>query len=180
MILVDQQRFYQVAVTLPAPDKMSAGEPAIFDSAAEQFLSSFKISSTSEERLGEVDQWIKDNDGREPLYGTCLIEDCGSTEEFEATPDRSVKQSALMYNKTDLPKPSYPQLARVAKASGTVKVQVIIDEEGHVIAAQAIDGHPLLYATSVAAAKRARFTPSRYKGQPAKVIGVVSYNFVAQ
>jgi TonB family protein len=171
MILVDQQRLYQVAVTLPAPDKMSTDEAAIFDAAAHQFLSSFKLTST-EQTLGEVDQWIKDNNGREPLYGTCLIKDCGSTEKGP--------EPTVIPNKASYPKPSYPPLARAAKASGTVKVQVIIDEEGHDIAAQAIEGHPLLYASSVAAAKSARFSPNKYKGQPAKVIGVLQYNFIAQ
>jgi protein TonB len=77
----------------------------------------------------------------------------------------------------ELPKPVYPPIARAARASGTVVVQVIIDEEGYVISAKAVSGHPLLQATSVAAAREARFTPTRVAGQPVKVTGVIQYNF---
>ena len=79
---------------------------------------------------------------------------------------------------TSLPKPAYPPIARAARASGTVFVQVIIDEEGNVVSAQAISGHPLLQAAAVAAARQAKFSPTTLAGQPVKVIGTISYNFV--
>ncbi len=79
-----------------------------------------------------------------------------------------------------LPKPAYPEFARAAHASGTVVVQVLISEEGDVISAKAISGHPLLQAASVAAAREAKFTPTRLGGMPVKVSGVIQYNFVAQ
>jgi protein TonB len=79
-----------------------------------------------------------------------------------------------------LPKPVYPPIARRAHASGTVVVQVTIDEMGNVFEAHAISGHPLLQSVSVAAALGARFTPTKLMGQPVKVRGVITYNFVAQ
>lgn len=79
-----------------------------------------------------------------------------------------------------LPKPAYPAIARKAHASGTVEVQVLIDEDGYVIAAHAVSGHPLLQAASVAAAREARFSPTSLAGTPVKVTGVIQYNFVAQ
>lgn len=78
-----------------------------------------------------------------------------------------------------LPRPDYPPVARSAHASGTVVVQVIIDEAGDVSAAHAISGHPLLQAASVAAAKQAKFSPTKLCGEPVKVTGVITYNFVA-
>jgi len=80
----------------------------------------------------------------------------------------------------ELPIPAYPAIARAAHASGLVVVQVLIDEDGYVIAAQAVSGHPLLQAASVAAAREARFSPTRLAGQPVKVTGVIEYNYVAQ
>jgi TonB family protein len=80
----------------------------------------------------------------------------------------------------ELPKPEYPEIARAAHASGTVVVQVLIDEDGNVASAQAISGHPLLQAAAVGAAREARFAPTRLSGQPVKVIGVIQYNFVSQ
>jgi TonB family protein len=79
-----------------------------------------------------------------------------------------------------LPQPDYPPIAAQAKASGTVAVQVVIDEVGNVISAHAVSGHPLLQAASVAAARQARFTPTSLMGEPVKVTGVLTYNFVAR
>lgn len=79
-----------------------------------------------------------------------------------------------------LPKPEYPDIARAAHASGAVVVQVLIDEEGNVISAHAVSGHPLLQAAAVGAAREARFSPTRLSGQPVKVTGVIQYNFVAR
>lgn len=79
----------------------------------------------------------------------------------------------------ELPKPVYPIIARAAHASGTVVVQVLIDEEGNVVAAHAVEGHPLLQAAAVNAARQARFSPTTMEGEPVKVTGVIQYNFVA-
>ena len=79
-----------------------------------------------------------------------------------------------------LPQPAYPPIARQAHASGVVTVQVTIDENGNVISAHVISGHPLLHAVSVKAARSAKFSPTRLVGQPVKVTGVITYNFVAQ
>ncbi|MDX6693559.1 MAG: periplasmic protein TonB [Blastocatellia bacterium] len=78
----------------------------------------------------------------------------------------------------NLPKPTYPAIARSARASGTVVVQVTIDETGKVISARAVSGHPLLQAAAVQAAYGARFSPTQLSGQPVKVTGTISYNFV--
>jgi protein TonB len=59
-------------------------------------------------------------------------------------------------------------------------VQVIIDEQGNVISAHAVEGHPLLQAVSVAAARQAKFSPTLLEGEPVKVTGVIKYNFVAR
>ncbi|HYG09856.1 MAG TPA: TonB family protein [Pyrinomonadaceae bacterium] len=76
------------------------------------------------------------------------------------------------------PAPEYPAIARAARAEGTVTVQVTFDEEGKVISARAAGGHPLLQQAAVKAAYKARFSPVRLSGQPVKVNGVLTYNFV--
>jgi len=78
------------------------------------------------------------------------------------------------------PEPVYPAIAKAAHASGTVIVQVVVDEDGKVISAHAVSGHPLLQGASVQAARQARFTPMKLSGQGVKVTGVLVYNFVAQ
>ncbi len=97
-----------------------------------------------------------------------------------APPRAPISGGVLNGKAISLPKPAYPPIARQAHASGTVVVQVTIDENGNVISARAISGHPLLLAVSVGAARGARFSPTKLSGQPVKVTGVITYNFVAQ
>ena len=78
---------------------------------------------------------------------------------------------------TSLPKPDYPAAAKAVGAKGSVSVLVLIDVNGNVISASARSGHPLLRASAVAAAKRAKFRPTRLSGQPVKVSGVLTYVF---
>lgn len=77
-----------------------------------------------------------------------------------------------------LPKPSYPFEARETRAGGTVKVQILIDEAGKVISAQAIDGPWVLQFASREAACKAKFSLTTLEGHPVKVSGVITYNFV--
>ncbi len=97
------------------------------------------------------------------------------------TPPRAPISGGVLNGKAiNLPKPAYPPIARAAHAAGTVVVQVTIDENGSVIAAHAVSGHPLLQAAAVGAARQAKFSPTKLSGQPVKVTGVIQYNFVAQ
>ena len=78
------------------------------------------------------------------------------------------------------PQPAYPAIARAAHISGTVTVQILVDESGRVVSASAVSGHPLLQQAAVSAARQARFSPTLLSGQPVKVSGVITYNFVLQ
>lgn len=78
------------------------------------------------------------------------------------------------------PSPPYPAIARTARVSGPVTVQIIVDEVGKVVSARALKGHPLLVNAAVQAAYQARFTPTLLSHQPVKVSGIITYNFVLQ
>ncbi len=91
---------------------------------------------------------------------------------------RTVAGGILNGKAISLPRPAYPAIARSARAAGIVVVQVIIDERGDVMSAHAISGHPLLQSVAVQAARAAKFTPTRIEGQPVKVSGKITYNFV--
>src|SRR5712691_8776921 len=96
------------------------------------------------------------------------------------SPHAPISGGVLNGKALHLVQPAYPQIARQAHASGMVVVQVLIDENGNVVAAHAVSGHPLLQAVAVAAARASRFSPTKLSGQPVKVTGVITYNFVAQ
>jgi TonB family protein len=98
----------------------------------------------------------------------------------ESSRDESISGGVLNSKALNLPNPEYPEIARAAKASGNVEVQIVVDERGNVIDAKAISGHPLLQNASVKAAWRAKFAPTSLEGKPVKVSGVIVYNFTAQ
>lgn len=77
----------------------------------------------------------------------------------------------------DLPKPEYPEIARRARAGGTVSIEVVIDETGKVVSARASSGNALLREAALKAALRARFSPTKLSGQPVKIAGLLNYNF---
>jgi TonB family protein len=100
----------------------------------------------------------------------------GKTKESGEKITRDVQNGRVL----SLPQPEYPPLARAAHASGAVDVQVLIDEHGNVVWAQALLGHPLLRPAAVAAARAAKFSPTVWDGEPVRVMGVITYNFVAR
>jgi TonB family protein len=91
-----------------------------------------------------------------------------------------VSQGVLTAKAISLPQPQYPQLAKQIRLQGPVTVQILIDEEGRVISAQTMSGHPMLLAAAKDAALRARFTTTKLSGQAVKVQGLITYNFVLQ
>jgi TonB family protein len=89
-----------------------------------------------------------------------------------------VSQQVLTSKALSLPKPPYPQMAKLSHIQGTVTVQVLIDETGKVISAKALSGHVLLIPDAQRAALQARFSPTTIGGVSVKVSGMIAYNFV--
>jgi len=73
-----------------------------------------------------------------------------------------------------LPTPEVP----ASEASGVVLVQILIDEQGAVIEAKAVSGPRHLHPAAENAARLARFSPTLMMGEPVRVSGTLSYNFV--
>jgi hypothetical protein len=76
-----------------------------------------------------------------------------------------------------LGRPRYPTAARLARAHGKVEVEVLINELGYVVSAEAISGNPLLFSTSVQAARESKFKMTTLEGIPVKVKGIISFIF---
>lgn len=93
-------------------------------------------------------------------------------------PPKTISGGVLDGKASELARPAYPPAARAVRATGTVKVQVLIDEQGVVFLAQAVEGHRLLRASSVAAACGSKFMPTLLSGNPVKVSGILQYNFI--
>lgn len=100
------------------------------------------------------------------------------TEMQPSIPTKPISKGVVNGSAISLPKPEFPAAAKAVNASGTVNVQVLIDEEGNVVSAKAVSGHPLLRQAAEESAQGAKFKPTLLSGQAVKVNGVVVYNFV--
>jgi len=76
-----------------------------------------------------------------------------------------------------LPPPIYPENAKRMRTQGVVTVDVILDETGKVVSANATSGPAVLREAALQAALKARFSPTKLSGQPVKVSGVINYKF---
>lgn len=76
-----------------------------------------------------------------------------------------------------LPAPYYPDVAKRMRLTGVVTVEVVVDEEGKVISAQATSGPGLLREVATQAATKAKFSATKLSGSPVKVTGVINYRF---
>ena len=124
--------------------------------------------------------------------GVVVVTDTGETAPppVKVTPTPEPRQqhtgplrlpSAIIAGKaTYKPAPPYPIIAKQIKQQGSVAVQIVVDEQGRVISAKATSGPPLLLHAAEQAASQARFSPTTLNGQPVKISGVITYNFVLQ
>ena len=111
-----------------------------------------------------------------------VVHDIGPAPPAPTLPPKKILYISRVLNgqATYLPKPIYSELAKRVRASGTVVVQVLIDEFGNVVSAQAVSGHPVLMPEAVRAARQAHFSATKLNDQPVKVSGTITYNFVLQ
>lgn len=101
----------------------------------------------------------------------------------EATPPPkkiNVSGGVLQGSAIRKPPPVYPPIAKAARAAGAVQVQVTISEDGRVIDAQVVSGHPLLRDAALQAARQWVFKPTELSGVPVKVQGILTFNFTLQ
>jgi len=75
------------------------------------------------------------------------------------------------------PQPIYPSIAKQINASGEVQVSIVIGENGRVIEAKAIKGHPVLRAAAEEAARKWVFRPTLLDGKPVKQPGTLTFVF---
>ncbi|MGB6484363.1 MAG: TonB family protein [Candidatus Acidiferrales bacterium] len=75
------------------------------------------------------------------------------------------------------PKPSYPQIAKMAHVSGTVTLHAIIAEDGTIQQLTFISGPALLRQAALDAVRQWRYAPTTLNGQPTKVDTTISVVF---
>ena len=73
--------------------------------------------------------------------------------------------------------PVYPLIARTAHVQGVVKLEIVIDEEGHVTSEQLISGHPMLIQAAQAAVQQWVYRPTLLNGNAVPVITQAEVQF---
>ena len=117
-------------------------------------------------------------EGWKMLLDTLKVEPPAGQTLDAAKLDEIVTGGVLNGKSIKKPQPEYPAVAKSARAQGTVSVQITVDENGDVIEAHAVSGHPLLRGAGEQAARRAKFAPTKLCGKPVKVRGIITYGFV--
>ena len=80
--------------------------------------------------------------------------------------------------------PKYPAVGKAVRAQGKVRIKILVDRNGKVQKACAVEGHPLLQSTSLYAAYKSRFksnfgfSKASFKGKQF-ITDELVYNFVA-
>jgi len=73
--------------------------------------------------------------------------------------------------------PVYPPTARTMRTTGVVRVELMVDENGHVAEVQKTSGPALLQRAATDAVKKWKFKPFVRDGEPVKATGFVNFNF---
>lgn len=109
-------------------------------------------------------------------FGSASVQSTGQQNQQQQQPKQRgpISGGVLNGKAIYLPLPELPPGER----AGVVMVQVLIDESGGVIDAKPMSGPPNLHALAVNAARLARFGQTLLSGEPVKVSGTLTYNFV--
>jgi tetratricopeptide (TPR) repeat protein len=192
----DYQRSLEITEKAFGPDSKQTAQALFSLAEFYQFTGNYKKGESLYERLVSIQQKGTSPDQQEQLAVTvdryaCLLRKANKSAEAKGLEDRILGPTstqddaaalANILNGTaiSLPKPSYSEEARAARAQGSVPVRVVIDETGNVLRACALSGPPQLIRESELSASRAKFSPTKINGVPVKVTGVIIYRFIKQ
>jgi len=193
---VTRKRFYAVVTLNTKKD----------EALDEKFLSSFDLPERANEPKVTANAEPNANPGQEANKETQNNSGAEGETELPATPNKENNPDAAQANvaannqpQQNQAQPNQPGQKRppiaggmlngkaiylpipevpAGEATGVVLVQVLIDEQGSVVDAKAVSGPQHLQPAAVNAARLARFTPTLLLGEPVRVSGTLSYNFV--
>jgi len=176
-VFATRKRFYAVVFLSNKKD----------DEAQEQFLSSFlipeRVAQPATVAVQKTPGQVDAANAQAPASGEVPAETPSAANGGEANDAPRVRKRApisggiLNGKAISLPQPEYPAAAKAAGATGIVVVRITIDEQGNVIAAQAVSGPPTLQQASINAALQAKFAPTLLVGEPVQVTGIITYSF---
>jgi TonB family protein len=115
-----------------------------------------------------------------PTQATLKVTEIGETEVPTGRDSgiaKPVELGDLNAKAVSLPKPVLTEEAKRVKATGRVNVRVIVDENGNVVSAVALNNVAALREPAEAAARQAVFKPLTLDGITVRFTGVLTYDF---
>jgi TonB family protein len=176
-----------------APDKVSVERNSSLERPVSGKVTFGKIDSGGDDSTGKPDGQINRKSDTENGDGVItkktVIEDTEEPKKFEKKPKvekvEKIEKSPVIRSlgvvngsATYLPKPTFSAAAKAVGASGLVTVQITIDEQGNVISAKVMSGHPMLRSDCERAARNTKFSPTLLSKQAVKATGILTYNFI--
>ncbi len=92
-------------------------------------------------------------------------------------PSEFIPDSVLQGHAVYRAEPEYPVAAKRAGISGSVIIEVTVDETGKVLEAKSLCGPNALAEAAIKAARKWEFSPTQLNGKPVKVKGTITFNF---
>jgi protein TonB len=90
---------------------------------------------------------------------------------------RTVTEKDLRAAATQKVEPDYPAVARQIRLTGSVELEIVVDQTGGVERANVVRGNTLLTGPSLQAIRKWKFKPFGAEGDPAKASGPITFNF---
>ncbi|HEV2827769.1 MAG TPA: TonB family protein [Pyrinomonadaceae bacterium] len=124
---------------------------------------------------GVCSYWLNSYFSGEPSGGTQIKVE--SNQPANADVEAPVIEGALRGKEATLVMPEYPLSAKNKGVTGKVTVSVLVNKQGLVVSAHALNGDQLLRAAAVTAARQAKFSPEKLVGDKSKIPGTITYSF---
>jgi TonB family protein len=124
---------------------------------------------------GVCSYWLNSYFSSEPSVGTQIKVE--SKKPANADEEPPVIVGALYGKEATLVMPEYPESAKSKGVTGKVTVSVLVNKQGLVVSAHALDGDQLLRAAAVTAARKAKFSPEKLVGDQSRIPGTITYSF---
>lgn len=112
-----------------------------------------------------------------PARATLKVTEIGEDETPSAGGEAKPIEGGLLNSKAlSLPQPRLSEEAKRQKQSGKITVRVIVDENGKVVSATAMNGPAVLREVAEAAARQATFAPTTQDGITVRLAGELVYD----
>src|SRR5688572_7385263 len=111
-----------------------------------------------------------------PARATLKVTEIGEDEGGSAGQAKPIEGGNLNSKALTLPQPKLTEEAKKQKQSGRITVRVIVDENGKVVSATAMNGAAVLREIAEAAARQATFAPTTQDGIVVRVTGDLVYD----